>query len=596
MLYIYWSWDPVNWVSVESRIIKEGQIELFERGSIYKFDVFLKDSRTNKEKLLTNTKLWQSPKKLIVSRYDTILEYNLDNYAPELKTCLKRKQRAKEMDSNGTTDLYKLLKIDQRELRRVPAQEQKKMIKDGWKQQMLQNHPDKGGDVEHCQHLNNVYQLLMNDESRAAFHNEFDYAQGWFSMARWRSIFSPEYGSEEQRKMYERKWWMTIGSLGAVGAGMTVTALTAGATAPLMLYGGAAAGTGLVVGGTQSCYRANSGDSFREVCSTKEYLTSFGIGLVAGGVAGAASAGITNVVLGGAAIGEEAVTVSQVLQAAGGVGAVDDVCTSLAIDAERILLDGEKMSIKDVAMNATVGGLIGGCAGFAGGMVAKPLRKVADKADDVLKGVKRLEVDSVKTGVKSVDVKLKKALEYGVEKAMDLPDNAKKVGLSGFKNAGKNMSKTATHSTLDTSRDFIEERMNRDVPNKNIATHLMEGSQKVVLKTLKSGFKGVKKSVQDQTWSEIKESPTFLEAKKYILDNFNFQSNRKSFSRVRDDYLRDATERACQEGRLGTRYLCPKDSNNNACFRRMDTNDITCGGTTEILENHSDTLFYHLKN
>lgn len=154
-------------------------------------------------------------------------------------------------------------------------------------------------------------------------------------------------------------------------AGSIITIFTAGAAAPVVGICGAL-GAGCLGGGVQSFLRTINCKSIEEGCDVKDYLKSFGLGFVAGAVAGGAGVGILDgiVGIGSAAITVSSTTVEQFIAVSASSAAVGGVAFSLAADAEKKIVDGIDVTWKQFVYHALVGAIIGGISGSAVGAVA----------------------------------------------------------------------------------------------------------------------------------------------------------------------------------------------------------------------------------
>ena len=116
---------------------------------------------------------------------------------------------------------------------------------------------------------------LLDDERRACYHNKVDYDEGCLSEKFYRSVFSPDCYTEEQKKAYWRRMGSMAGLCALTLGGVLLTALTSGAAAPVLGVCGVLLGRALTE--TRMAYERlddSVGNKTREFHKTSEEGTA----------------------------------------------------------------------------------------------------------------------------------------------------------------------------------------------------------------------------------------------------------------------------------------------------------------------------------
>ena len=234
-----------------------------------------------------------------------------------------------------------------------------------------------------------AHEVLLDDEMRARYHNKADYHKGWLSLSRWRAIFNPERFTIEQKEAYKKRMAFLFASLVIAPVGIALTVVTAGLAAPAVVAAGGVLGGAMTGAGLQSLqHTVNEKSVVTGEFSAKQWALKAGIGFVSG----AAIAGVAG--LGSSAMESAAVTMGQYMGIGAGTGAVCGAVSSIASDAGRKFVDGEEVTLKQVACRAAFGATIGAAAGIAGGAVSKVAKRVKKYSNDdksVRLGKKKVE-------------------------------------------------------------------------------------------------------------------------------------------------------------------------------------------------------------
>ena len=392
-LYIYGSLDFVCWMSFRSKIILPGEKYLYRSKDSFKFDLVARVKGKSKETLL-KPKTWDADIVLKVTSDQSnlrLIEGKLEDFPSEKRVCLRKLQRDKELSTtSGKRNLYAILGLDMDQIRRMPREEQKEAIKKGFREQIKRWHPDKNfGNEDNAKEIIMAHEVLLDDEMRARYHNKADYHKGWLSLSRWRAIFNPERFTIEQKEAYKKRLKFLLASLVIAPVGIALTVVTAGLAAPAVVAAGAVLGGAMTGAGLQSLqHTVNEKSVVTGEFSAKQWALKAGIGFVSG----AAIAGVAG--LGSSAMESAAVTMGQYMGIGAGTGAVCGAVSSIASDAGRKFVDGEEVTLKQVACRAAFGATIGAAAGIAGGAVSKVAKRVKKYSNDdksVRLGKKKVE-------------------------------------------------------------------------------------------------------------------------------------------------------------------------------------------------------------
>lgn len=472
-LYVYPTWDPICWLSFESKIINPNggkHLHRSSKGFKFKLVARFRDDRRSKQ-TLQELKEWDEDKLLKITSSLELTEGKLKDFPKEKTVCLRKARRDKELKfTNGRRNLYEILGLDMNQVRKMPKEDQIKAIKKGFLKEIQRWHPDKNfGDNENAKEINLAYEILLDEEKRARYHNEADYDRtfGWLSPKRWKAVFRPECVTEKQKESYKHRMIMFALSWGIIIGGIVVTVVTAGAAAPAVVATGAIFGGGFSVAGLQSLFHTASRKSIVDEYDNpwqqyKPWLIKAGIGFVAGAATGGAAAGITAGVagLGAAATESASLTMGQFVGIGAGSGAVGGVAQSLATDAARTFSDGEDVTWKQVLGHAAVGAAVGAAAGAAGGAVTK--------------SVVGIEVSAASANIRG---------EIGEQLA--ILTGVRRLGRILTQRIPRALTEKGTEAVMGSVAQFTEERLDDFVENRSPGKHLVEGVQNVAINTVK---------------------------------------------------------------------------------------------------------------
>ena len=506
-LYIYASWDFVCWMSFRSKIILPGEKYLYRSKNSFKFELVARFEDKSKQTLL-KPKTWDADKLLKVTEDLCLTEGKLEDFPSEKRVCLRKLQRDKELNTtSGKRNLYAILGLDMDQIRHMPREEQKEAIKKGFREQIKRWHPDKNfGDEDNAKEIIMAHEVLSDDEMRAQYHNEADYHKGWLSLSRWRAIFNPERFTIEQQKAYKKRMIMFAASLGIAIGGIVLTVVTAGLAAPAVVAAGGVLGGALTGAGVQSLqHTVNEKSVVTGECNTKQWLLKAGIGFFSGAVIGGAAVGITAGVagLGSSAMESAAVTTGQYIGIGAGTGAVGGAVSSIASDAGRKFVDGEEVTLKQVAYRAAFGASIGAVAGIAGGAVSKALVGGQSSAATA-------------------------NLEAEVGEQIAILTGARRLTNVLTRNIPRALTESGTEAVMGTAAQFVEERLDDSVENQSPGQHLVRGAANFSCNALKVGVRNTVTGLFSHAKNEIKVSKR---VKKYSNDDKSVRLGNKRVER-----------------------------------------------------------------
>ena len=506
-LYIYARGDFLCWMSFRSKIILPGGKYLYRSKDSFKFDLVARVQGKSKQTLL-KPKTWDADIVLKVTEDLRLIEGKLEDFPSEKRVCLRKLQRDKELNTtSGKRNLYAILGLDMDQIRRMPREEQKEAIKKGFREQIKRWHPDRNfGDEDNAKEIITAHEVLLDDEMRARYHNEADYHKGWLSRSRWRAIFNPERFTIEQQKAFKKRMIMFAASLGIAIGGIVLTVVTAGLAAPAVVAAGGVLGGALTGAGVQSLqHTVNEKFVVTGECDIKKWLLKAGIGFVSGAAIGGAAVGITAGIagLGSSAMESAAVTTGQYMGIGAGTGAVGGAVSSIASDAGRKFVDGEEVTLKQVACRAAFGASIGAAAGIAGGAVSKALVGGQSSAATANLEVEVGEQIVILTGVRQ----LTNVLTRNIPRAL---------------------TESGTEAVMGTVAQFVEERLDDSVENQSPGQHLVRGASNFTLNALKVGLRDTATAFFSHANNEIKVSKR---VKKYSNDDKSVRLGNKKVER-----------------------------------------------------------------
>ena len=506
-LYIYGSWDFVCWMSLRSKIILPGGKYLYRSKDSFKFELVARFGDKPKKKLL-KPKTWVADILLKVTEDLRLTEGKLEDFPSEKRVCLRKLQRDKELNTtSGKRNQYAILELDMDQIRQMPREEQKEAIEKGFREQIKRWHPDKNfGDEDNAKEIIRAHEILLDDEMRARYHNEADYHKGWLSLSRWKAIFNPERFTIEQEEAYKKRRIMLFVSLGIAIGGIVLSAVTAGLAAPAVVAAGGVLGGAMTGAGLQSLpHTVNEKSVVTGEFSTKQWLLKAGIGFFSGAAIGGAAVGITAGVagLGSSAMESAAVTTGQYIGIGAGTGAVGGAVSSIASDAGRKFVDGEEVTLKQVAYRAAFGASIGAVAGIAGGAVSKALVGGQSSAATA-------------------------NLEAEVGEQIAILTGARRLTNVLTRNIPRALTESGTEAVMGTAAQFVEERLDDSVENQSPGQHLVRGASNFTLNALKVGLRDTATAFFSHAKNEIK---VLKRVKKYSNDDKSVRLGNKRVER-----------------------------------------------------------------
>ena len=508
-LYLYSSGDFLYLISFSSKIILPGQKYLYRSKDSFKFELVARFEDKPKQTLL-KPKTWDADKLLKVTEDLCLTEGKLEDFPSEKRVCLRKLQRDKELNStSGKRNLYAILGLDMDQIRHMPREEQREAIEKGFREQIKRWHPDKNfGDEDNAKEIIMAHEVLLDDEMRARYHNEADYHKGWLSRSRWRAIFNPERFTIEQKEAYKKRMKFLFASLVIAAGGIALTFATAGLAAPAVVAAGGVLGGAMTGAGLQSLqHTVNEKSVVTGECDTKQWLLKAGIGFVSGAAIGGAAVGITAGVagLGSSAMESAAVTTGQYMGIGAGTGAVGGAVSSIASDAGRKFVDGEEVTLKQVACRVAFGASIGAAAGIAGGAVSKAF-----------------------VGGQSSAATANLKAEVGEQIA--ILTGARRLANVLTRNIPRALTESGTEAVMGTAAQFVEERLDDSVENQSPGQHLVRGASNFTFNALKVGIRETATGLVSHMKNEIKVAKR---VKKYSNDDKSVRLGNKKVERVK---------------------------------------------------------------
>ena len=357
-LFVYPTWDPICWLPYLSKIIEPGNTYLHRSKRSFKFELRAHGEKSNR-KIIRSLEKWEKPDAFIVTgcvedSSVKVEEKSLADFPQENQICIRRQNMEKEISVDSGRNLYEILKLDMKNVRKMKTEKQNEMIKEAFHREIRRWHPDRPqGDENICQEIIIAYSYLGDPEKRATYNNMTDYDNGWLSLSRWKSIFWPDCNSKEQTFQYRKRMILMAYSLGLFINGVLLTISGAGSLL----------GAGMIGAAMQSGLRTVNHVSIASGCDVRKYLMSMVIGAATGGLLG-------GVAVGGAAFQATEMTVAATTEAT--VGAIAFV----AGDLDKKFVDREDISWKKIACHALIGLGVGAAAGVAGVAAGAAVRKV----------------------------------------------------------------------------------------------------------------------------------------------------------------------------------------------------------------------------
>lgn len=506
-LYLYPHW--FCWISKESKIIYPSDKYLYRSKKRFQFEVVArfddrkdkeskkesqadkedkKDKPLKKKRVLREVQKWKEDKLLkitgnIGSESLQVVEGDLAHYPEDKRICLRKLQRDQELKvTSGGPNLYEILGLDMAKVRKMPKEEQRRVIRRGYHKQIRLWHPDNNyGDDKIAKEIILAYKVLEDEALRARYNNLADYDGGWFSWSRCKAIIWPERVNDEQKKAYRNRMCMFFASLVITAAGIGLTVGTAGLAAPALVAIGAVFGGGLIGGGLQSFQHTLNQRAIVDECLAKEWLMKAGIGFLGGAATGGAAAGFTAAItgLGSAALESAAITAGQYIGVGAASGATGGVAASVASDAGRKFVDGEQITLKQAVGHAVFGGVIGVATGMAGGAVTKAI--VAGQASAASANIEGEVVEQV-------------AIVTG----------GRRVGNLLAKTIPRMLTENGAEAVMGTVTRFAEERLDDSVENRSPCDHVVDGIKNVAANTVMGAARECTAAGVSHVWNEVK--------------------------------------------------------------------------------------------
>ena len=296
-LDVYSKWDLICWMAIHKKSIEPHQAYFFRDKHSFKYKIRIlnkNDPENRKMETILSVKEWKRDNLIfVVSNNDgsfTCNEEDLPEYPEERQICIRRKNREDETSFEYGRNLYAILKLDMKELRKHTLEEQDEIIKKAYHEQMLSHHPDRhpgSDDSNICQEVIMAYSILGDREKRAKYHDLTDFNGGWLSRFRWKAIFKPEaHGKYEILK----RIGLLVFSAAMIAGGVAISIFTDGSGLPILLAAKSAAD--FLMGGSFLGIRAvTSYDAIKNGVNLNKYAKNFVIGGVAAAAAGAAAVG-----------------------------------------------------------------------------------------------------------------------------------------------------------------------------------------------------------------------------------------------------------------------------------------------------------------
>ena len=363
-VYIYNEGDFLNWISKKILIVNPGHERLYQNDNPYKYQV--------KAPKLNNVQLLKESIELVIDsegcvNMDFLSTDKLMEAYKAVATCA-----AKEDETSDNVDYFKLLGLE-RTTTRSEEEEKKfqKKLKTNFHEMIRKHHPDLnsdpiGNNERITKKLILAYDILSDKYKRARYINTMDSKSWWNLKSKLKSIYFPEPTTPAEE---QNKWWnlakrlsYSFVSIGMLVGGIATLCLASGLTAPV-------AGMALLSGGFQGGAR-----SLRETCTFKEYGCSTILGTAAGVVTGLATGLATAAMVGGSTA---ALTVGQQAFLGAVTGSTNGAFSSVANNAEKVILDSEAVSGKAYMKDFVLGGLLGAGVGAVGGAVAGKINMTA---------------------------------------------------------------------------------------------------------------------------------------------------------------------------------------------------------------------------
>ena len=353
-LDVFSEWDPICWMAIQKKSIEPRKKYFHRDKDSFKYKIRIldkKDPENKKTETIYPVTEWKEDKLISVIRKSDGFDCNVEDlseYPEERQICIRRKNMEDETSFEDGRNLYAILKLVMKEVRKHPLEEQDKIIIKAYRKQMLIFHPDRNpdsADSHICQEIVMAYSILGDHEKRAKYHDLTDYSGGWLSKSRWKAIFKPEaHGSNERKK---RIGLLAFNSVMFAG-GIAISIFTGGLALPALISIKLLASSFLVGGAIAGARKVISYDTIQNGVDVKKCAKNFAIGGASAVIFAAAGLGLGV----GLGVGLDAL-----------INEVADVAGDVAFDA------AIRWAARGVVGIITDGGA-GGAAGITAGVAA----------------------------------------------------------------------------------------------------------------------------------------------------------------------------------------------------------------------------------
>lgn len=448
-LFIYKLNDRVCWLSYSSVILTPGSSHLHRSNKGFKYKINTNCKKSKKTVMCVTE--WTKDMYIEIDSREKVTVDDLGSYEDERIRCIRKLNLRNEASLDEGRNLYEILKLNFTDVRNLEKENQDEIIKNAYLREICRWHTDiagEHGDNEMAHEVMVAYEILGDRAKRAKYHNRADYSNGWLSKSKWKSVFLTECENEHQQRMYDNRLDITVVSTGFSLLGLSLGVLSAGAASPVVAAVSGIYGASFVGGGLQGLSKVFTRESIEEGCDKKKHEENLCNGCLAGAVTGGAFLGITAKIagIGSSALQASSLTSRQLMTISVASGATVGTVSSLAADAEKKIVDGVDLSLKQVVGHAAAGCVIGVVTGTAVWRVS---------------GI----IGGMSTEVSSTNIK-------GI---------LRKVGTS---KVGKKLSRTVTEKTTETTlgsmTDYTIERLDDQRENRPVGAHLKDAGIKVL--------------------------------------------------------------------------------------------------------------------
>ena len=350
-LYVYPSWDSLCWISYKSKSIPAKRSYFYTSTSSFKYELRIKAGMV-KRKIILPPSLWTQNKLLLITESQDVVENDLSECPQELQLCVQRNN----MDDTTHTaeegrDLYAILKLEVKEVRKKPKEEQDAMIKKAYHKQMLLYYSDRNPDVADnsiCQEIIMAYSILGDHDKKTRYHDMTDFSGGWLSKSRWKALFKPEaHGSDEALK----RIGLLILSAALGTSGLVLSVMVPGAGLPVVF------GSNLISGATigaafEGPLALVDSDTIDKGVDINIYLKRSAISGIFGAILNGSTLGIAAMNIDGECIYlAREIVVSEQLVKKAVTDAATGAVTAVAKDVNKVVVDGKDVSLKKATGN-----------------------------------------------------------------------------------------------------------------------------------------------------------------------------------------------------------------------------------------------------